>query len=167
VAVVTRPAGLTDVLALSLGIGADRLAVSHLRLANVRLDLVLAHHAVNDDLEVKLPHAGDDRLTRIRIGVNAEGRILLRQLGQSHAHLLLVRLRLRLHGDEDYEGTNIRIHPVLSHCSTAQQEYPRSLLALSGVQRWALDAEPLGGRGSDALGEEPRKERWRWYIQRR
>ena len=96
VAVVTRTTGLTDVLAFRLGVAADRLAVGHLRLADVRLDLVLAHHAVDDDLQVQLAHAGDDRLARVDIRAHVEGRIFLRQLGQRHAHLLLVGLGLRL-----------------------------------------------------------------------
>jgi hypothetical protein len=60
--------------------GADRLAVGHLRLADVGLDLELAHHAVDDDLEVQLAHAGDDRLAGLLVGVHAEGRVLLGQL---------------------------------------------------------------------------------------
>ena len=40
----------------------DRLAVGDLRPADVRVDLELAHEAVDDDLEVQLAHAGDERL---------------------------------------------------------------------------------------------------------
>ena len=101
VAVVTRTAGLTDVLALRLGVRADRLAIGNLRLTDVGLDLVLTHHAVDDDLKVKLAHAGDDGLARIDIGVDIEGGIFLRQLGERHAHLLLVGLRLRLNRNLD------------------------------------------------------------------
>src|SRR5579871_2732039 len=53
VAVVTRTTGLTDVLTFRLGLLTNRLAVRNLRLTNIRLDLVLTHHAVNNDLEVK------------------------------------------------------------------------------------------------------------------
>ena len=35
----------------------DRLAVRDLRLADVRLDVELAHHAVDEHLEVQLAHA--------------------------------------------------------------------------------------------------------------
>ncbi len=97
VAVVARAAGLTNVLAFGLGGLADGLAIGHLGLAHVGLDLVLAHHAVDDDLQVQLAHAADDGLARVRIGMHLEGRILLRQLGQRHAHLFLVGLGLRLH----------------------------------------------------------------------
>ncbi len=56
VAVVTRAAGLTNVLTFRLSISADGLAVVDLRLADVRLNLVLTHHAVDNDLKVKLAH---------------------------------------------------------------------------------------------------------------
>src|SRR6202043_953354 len=62
-------------------------------------DLILAHHAVDDDLEMQFAHAGNDGLARINVGSNAEGRIFLRQLGESHTHLLLVSLGLRLNGN--------------------------------------------------------------------
>ncbi len=98
VAVVARAAGLPDVLAFGLGGLANGLAIGHLGLAHVGLDLVLAHHAVDDDLQVQLAHAADDGLARIRIRMHLEGRIFLRQLGQSHAHLFLIGLGLRLDG---------------------------------------------------------------------
>jgi len=43
-----------------LGLARDRLTVGHLRGADVRLDLELATHAVNEDVEVKFAHALDD-----------------------------------------------------------------------------------------------------------
>ena len=77
----------------------DRLAVRDLRLADVGLDAELALHAVDDDLEVQLAHAGDDRLARFLVGVHAERRVFLRQALQRHAHLFLVGLGLRLDRD--------------------------------------------------------------------
>ena len=58
VTVVARTTGLADVLAFGLGGRANRLAVRHLRLTDVGFDLVLAHHAIDDDLKVQLAHAG-------------------------------------------------------------------------------------------------------------
>src|SRR5204863_5416433 len=53
-------------IALELGgafaIGEHGLAIDDLRLARARLHAVLALHAVDDDLEVELAHARDDRL---------------------------------------------------------------------------------------------------------
>src|ERR1700761_8966646 len=102
VAVVTRAPRLANVLAFRLGLAADRLAVVHLRLADIRFNLVLAHHAVDDDLQMQLAHAGDDRLPAGLVGPHLEGRIFLRQLGQRHAHLFLVHLRLRLNRNLDH-----------------------------------------------------------------
>src|SRR5690606_8020930 len=62
VAVLTAPAGLLDVLVFLIDRLANGLAVGDLRLADVRLDVELALHAVDDDLEVQLAHAGDDGL---------------------------------------------------------------------------------------------------------
>ena len=88
--------GLANVLAFRFGVLADGLAIRHLRLADVGLDLVLAHHAVDDDFEMQLAHAADDGLSAVGIGVNLEGGIFLGQLGKRHAHLFLVGLGLGL-----------------------------------------------------------------------
>ena len=55
------------------------LAVRHLRLADVGFDAELALHAVDDDLQVQLAHAGNDGLARLFVGVHAERRVFLRQ----------------------------------------------------------------------------------------
>src|SRR5690606_24776814 len=79
VTVLTTPTRLADELALDVLRGAaDRLAVRHLRAANVRVDLELATKAVDDDLEMELAHPADDRLTRLLVRVDAERRVLLR-----------------------------------------------------------------------------------------
>ena len=55
--VLSVTAGLPDELALCLDGLADRLAVCNLRLADLAVDLELAEHAVNDDLQMQLAHA--------------------------------------------------------------------------------------------------------------
>src|SRR6185436_11823436 len=78
VSVLTLTARLANELAFYLfNAFSDRLPVSHLRAPNVRIDLELALHAVDDDLEVELAHSGDDRLSGLLIGVNTESRIFL------------------------------------------------------------------------------------------
>ena len=68
-AVLAAAAGLADEPALDLLDGlADRLAVGDLRAADVRVDVELAHQAVDDDLEVQLAHAGDERLPGLLVG---------------------------------------------------------------------------------------------------
>jgi hypothetical protein len=79
----------------------DRLAVGHLRLADVGLDLELALHAVDEDVEVQLAHALDDRLAGLGVELGAEGRVLFGELLDRGAQLLLVGLGLRLDGDLD------------------------------------------------------------------
>src|SRR5215207_7553025 len=59
---------------------ADRLAVGHLGLADVGLDVELAAHAVDQDLQVELAHAGDDGLTGLLVQADLERRVLLGQL---------------------------------------------------------------------------------------
>ena len=61
-AVVARTAGLPDVLALGLGLLADGLAKGDLGFAHIGLDLVLAPHAVDENFQMQLAHAADDRL---------------------------------------------------------------------------------------------------------
>ena len=97
VAVLAAAARLLDELALHLERLLERLAVGHLRLADRGLDAEFALHAVDDDLQVQLAHAGDDGLARFLVGMHAERRVFLRQAAQRHAHLLLVDLGLRLH----------------------------------------------------------------------
>src|SRR4029078_8834089 len=63
VPVLAATTGLADVPLLHLldRLG-DRLAVGHLRLADVRLDAELPHHAVDQHLEVQLAHPRGDGL---------------------------------------------------------------------------------------------------------
>ncbi len=81
---------------------ADRLAVCNLRVTDVALHLELTTHTVDDDVELQLAHAGDQGLAGLFVGLHLEGRILVGQLRQSDAHLLLIGLGLRLHGHLDH-----------------------------------------------------------------
>ena len=103
VAVLTPTTGLADVLLLDLldRLG-DRLAVGHLRLADVGLDAELAHHPVDQHLEVQLAHAGDDRLAGLVVGVDPERRVLLRERAERLAELVLVDLGLGLDRHRDH-----------------------------------------------------------------
>ena len=77
-AVLALAAALPDELPLDvLDLPPDRLAERHLGLADVGLDLELSLHPVDQDLEVQLAHAGDDRLPRLLVGAHPEGRVLL------------------------------------------------------------------------------------------
>src|SRR3546814_12682984 len=72
----------------------ERFAIRHLRRAHVRLDLELALHAIDEDVEVQLAHALDDRLARFMVGRHAERGIFRREAVERAAHLLTVGLGL-------------------------------------------------------------------------
>ena len=102
VPVLAAAAGLANVFAFRLGVLANGLAISHLRLADVGLNLVLAHHAVDDDFQMQLAHAADDGLSAVGIGVNFKRGIFLRQAPQRHAHFFLIGFRLGLNRNRNH-----------------------------------------------------------------
>ncbi|MCY1183760.1 hypothetical protein D9M73_244050 [compost metagenome] len=71
-AVLATATGLADKLAFDLAGVADFLAIGHLRLADIGLDPEFALHAVDDDVQVQLAHAGDDGLCGFFIGTHTE-----------------------------------------------------------------------------------------------
>ncbi len=79
--VLAAAAGLLLVRVIVFRHLADRLAIRHLRLADIGRHAELAHHAVDDDFEVQFAHAGKNGLPGFGIGIHAERRIFLRQLG--------------------------------------------------------------------------------------
>ena len=90
-------AGLLDVAEDHLLDGlADGLAVGDLGLADVGVDPELAGEPVDEDLEMQLAHAGDDRLPGLGVGIDLEGRVFLGEALQRRGQLLLVDLGLRL-----------------------------------------------------------------------
>ena len=100
--ILTTTTGLTDELALSLlDVVTRGLAVGDLGLTDVGVNLELAEQTVDDDLEVQLTHAGDDGLAGLVVGVHLEGRVLLGELGEREAHLVLLGLGLGLDGNVD------------------------------------------------------------------
>ncbi len=89
--VLALAAGLADVAKLDLlDLLANRLAVGHLGLAHVGVHVELAEHPVDQDLEVELAHAGDDRLPGLLVGLDAEGGVLLGQREEGLAQFVLV-----------------------------------------------------------------------------
>src|SRR5690606_30616580 len=73
---LTRTAGLLLVRVVDFRLAGDRLTVSNLRCTDACLNLELATHTVDENVQVKLAHAGDDRLAGFLVGLDAEGRIL-------------------------------------------------------------------------------------------
>jgi len=68
-------AGLLPVGVGEIGLARDGLAIRDLRLAGDDLALVLALHALDVDVEVKLAHAGHDGLRRLFVAMHAQRRV--------------------------------------------------------------------------------------------
>ena len=81
---------------------AQGFAVGDLRTTNVGLNAKLALHPVDNDLQMQLAHAGDNRLAGLFIGMQTERRIFRRQPLQRDAHFLLVRFGLRLNRQRNH-----------------------------------------------------------------
>src|SRR5947207_5229026 len=67
-AVLALATRLADEATVAFGGPADRLPVGDLRLADVRGDLELADHPVDEHVEMELAHPGDERLGGLRVG---------------------------------------------------------------------------------------------------
>src|ERR1700731_3870485 len=78
-AVLTSTARLFDQLADAVRVGGDCFPIRDLRFARVRVHFEFAEHAVANDFQMQLAHAGDDGLAGVFVGVNLEGRIFLGQ----------------------------------------------------------------------------------------
>src|SRR5581483_2285831 len=102
VTILAAAAGLTNVFAFRLGVLANGFTIGDLRFADISFHRKLAHHAVDDDLEMQFAHAADDGLPAIRVGVDLERRIFLGKLGKRDALFLLIALGLRLYCDRDH-----------------------------------------------------------------
>ena len=105
VAVLPAAAGLAHEAPLAVRGPAHGLAVGDLGLADVGVDPELAHHAVDDDVEVELAHARDEGLPGLRVGLDAEGGVLLGQALQGDPQLVLVGLGLGLDGLTSMTGS--------------------------------------------------------------
>src|SRR2546422_270339 len=97
-AILAPAAGLPDVAPLGLRALANGFLVCDLRPADVGLHAELPQHAVDNDLQVQLAHAGDQGLTSFLVETDLERGVFLGQLGQRGTELLLVGLRLGFDG---------------------------------------------------------------------
>src|SRR5712691_11303994 len=101
VAVHASATGLTLEGFARLGWLGDRLAVGDLWPADIGIDAVLAHEAVDQHFQVQLTHASDDGLAGFGVAVDAERGILVHEFAERDAHLVLVRFCLWLDRDAD------------------------------------------------------------------
>ena len=79
-----------------MGTRGNGLAIRDLRFARICVHFELAEHAIANDFQVQLAHAGDDRLAGIFVRVNAECRIFLSETLQRDPHLFLIQFCLWL-----------------------------------------------------------------------
>ena len=100
--------GIIDVRDLGNGF-----AISHLRRADVGVDIEFALHPVDQNFQVQFTHALDDRLAAFLVGSNLERRVFRRQTGQRHAHFFLIALGLGLHRHFDHRIG--KFHPLEHH----------------------------------------------------
>jgi hypothetical protein len=100
--VLTAATRLADEFTLRFnGIFADGFAVSDLGLTDVRFDAKLALHAIDDDFEVQLTHAGYDGLAGFVVDTDTEGRVFFGETLEGEAHFFLVGFGLWLDSDTD------------------------------------------------------------------
>lgn len=103
---LTTTTGLTNELAFDLDVVlGDGFTVGNLRLTDVRLNVELATHTVDENVEVQLTHTGNDGLTSLFVGLDTERRVFLSQFAQRDTHLFLVCLGLRL---DSYRDNRLR-----------------------------------------------------------
>ena len=99
VTVLSTSTGLLRILAVNINSLGKCLLVSNLRRAYVCLNVELTEQTVNNDVQMELAHTGDNGLASLFIGTHTEGRILLSQLNQRIAHLILACFGLWLDSD--------------------------------------------------------------------
>ena len=80
----------------------DSFLIVNLRLTLVTFNLELAFQTVDDDIQVKLTHTGDNRLACLFVSLHCERRVFFGQLGQAIRQLIHILLSLRLNSDTDY-----------------------------------------------------------------
>src|SRR6476620_10234317 len=106
-------AGLLLVRVVDIGPPRYGLAIGYLRCADIGLNLELASHAIDDDVEMQLAHAFDDGLAGFVVHRDAERRFFLGEAMQRDTELLLVTLGLRL--DRDLDDRVGKFHPLEDH----------------------------------------------------
>ena len=76
--ILALSACLFYIFSLAPRFGSDRFPIRDLGLTDIRVNIEFSHHSIDDDFQVKLPHARYDRLVRLRIDSDLKRRILQR-----------------------------------------------------------------------------------------
>ncbi len=72
----------------------DGFPVDHLGFAHVHVRVELALHAVGDDLQMQLPHTGEDRLAGVLVDLDFEGGVLVQEFAQHLLQFFLIGMGL-------------------------------------------------------------------------
>ncbi len=124
VTVLTTTTGLTYEFTFDASLCTEGFTVSNLRFTHVGFYLELATHAVDDDVEVKLTHTSQNRLTGFFIRMSTQRRIFFRQFAQSNAHFVLVGFGLRFNGNLDNLGSGKFIDSRITGAFSSQSVSP-------------------------------------------
>ena len=101
VRVLPAASRLLDVPMLMLNVSENRLAVGNLRAVRMNANAELASQPVDDDLQVELPHPGDDDFVGLKIGAHEERWVFFSESLQGDRELVSILARRRGHGDSD------------------------------------------------------------------
>ena len=101
------PAGLLLVAALHLGAPADRLAIRNLRRLELDLHVVAFLKPADDNLQMLLPVAGQQKFLGLRVAVEIERRVLFENFVNAAAETVFVVSRLGLNGVGDRRQRNL------------------------------------------------------------
>ena len=96
VTILSTSTRLLCILAVNLDRLGDCFLICNLWSTYIRLNLKLTKQSINNNLQMKLTHSGDNGLSCLLIGMCAESRILLCKLSQCLTHFALTCFCLRL-----------------------------------------------------------------------
>src|SRR3972149_4456985 len=88
--VLTATTSLADVFTFGFAVTKNCFAISHLGLTDVSFHRKLPFHSVNNDFEMELTPAPNNRLESFLISRHPESRIFLRKAVEGEAHFFLV-----------------------------------------------------------------------------
>ena len=130
------PAGLLLVLALGVGLAANRLAIGHLGRLERQVHVVALVQLGDDHLDVLLPRAGQQKFLGLRVARETQRRILFQNPVNRRADAVLVGARLGLDGERDGRLGNVRRRIMNRRGLVAQRVAGERVLQL---WRWRPD----------------------------
>ena len=99
--ILTTTTRLTNEFTFRFNSFTNSFAISYLRFTYVTFYFEFTVHTVNDDIQVKFAHTGDNSLTCFFISTNFESRIFFCQTSKSCTHFFLVSFCFRFNSNGD------------------------------------------------------------------